>query len=123
MKNLFRKCVDESYLDFSVRNKLIDTEPQFINLEKTVGSTVKLCVANPQDTYKNDVDGVITKITGDDYTVEIPNPPKGINRVIKMNKADKTVNVKRSDLMNVDGSLRECYHWCCYFQIPTRSLR
>ncbi len=94
-----------------MRKKLIDTEPQFINLEKTVGSTVKLCVANPRRYLQNDdVDGVITKITGDDYTVEISNPPKGINRVIKMNKTDKTVNVKRSDLMNVDGSLRECYH-------------
>ena len=119
-----RKCVDESYLDFSVRNKLIDTEPQFINLEKTVGSTVKLCVANPEDTYKTiDVDGVITKVTGDDYTVEITNPPKGINRVIKMNKADKTVNVKRSDLMNVDGSLRECYHTgAAIFKFPQEAL-
>ena len=56
-------------------------------------------------------------------TVEIPNPPKGINRVIKMNKADKTVNVKRSDLMNVDGSLRECYHTgAAIFKFPQEAL-
>ncbi len=82
-----------------------------------------MCIPNPEDKSKNiDVSGTITNINQEDYTIEISNPPAGINRVIRMNKRDKTVVVKRSDLMNDDGSLRECYTGAAIFKFPQEVL-
>ena len=119
-----RNSVGENYLDFSLREKLLSSEPQVINLNREVGARVKLCIPNPEDKSKNiDVSGTITNINQEDYTIEISNPPSGINRVIRMNKRDKTVVVKRSDLMNDDGSLRECYHTgAAIFKFPQEVL-
>ena len=119
-----RKSVNESYLDFSVRQRITESDPQTINLNKTVGTKVKLCLPNPDDTSKTiNVTGIIINIQDNDYTVEINEPPAGINKVIKMNKRDKTVEVDRGDLMNEDNSLRECYHTgSAIFRFPEERL-
>ena len=121
-----RHSVNENYLDFSVREKLLTESAQLVNLEKEIGTRVKLCVPDPKDITKTiNVKGTIIDIDteNDKYVVELAEQVRDLNRILGIKRGDKSIKLDRSDLLNDTGDLRECYHTSsALFRFPNMPL-
>ena len=121
-----RHSVNENYIDLSVRDKLLGEKATLVNLEKEIGTRVKLCVPDPKDFTKTiNVKGTIIDIDteNDQYVVELAEQVRDINRVLGIKRGDKSITLDRKDLLNDSGDLRECYHTSsALFRFPNQSL-
>ena len=121
-----RHSVNENYLDLSVREKLLTETAQLVNLEKEIGTRVKLCVPDPKDITKTiNVSGTIIDIDTDNdkYVVELAEQVRDVSRILGIKRGDKSIKLDRSDLLNDTGDLRECYHTSsAVFRFPSKLL-